>query len=48
MKVGDKIEYKKGILGTLIKIEGVYGLFKFEHGQFVFNLNKIARETVIK
>ena len=48
MKVGDKIKFQKGILGTIIKIDGTYGLIKFNHGQFVFNLNKIQTERVIK
>lgn len=47
MKVGDKIKFTKGILGTLVKIEGTYGLIKFNHGQFVFNLNGIKKERVI-
>ena len=47
MKVGDKIKFTKGILGTLIKIEGTYGLIKFSHGQFVYNLSKINNKRVI-
>lgn len=47
MKVGDKIKFQKGILGTLIKIEGTYGLIKFNHGQFVYNLNAIKKERII-
>jgi len=48
MKVGDKIKFDRGVLGTIIKIEGTYGLIKFNHGQFVFNLNKILDERVIR
>lgn len=33
-----KINYR-GHIGELIKKEGNFGLFKFEFGQFVFNLN---------
>lgn len=47
MKVGDKIKFQKGILGTLIKIEGTYGLIKFNHGQFVYNLSAIKKERII-
>lgn len=28
-------------IGTLIKKQGAYGLFKFKSGQFVFNLNNL-------
>ena len=34
IKIGNNI-------GTLIKKQGTYGLFKFEFGQFVFNLNSL-------
>jgi preprotein translocase subunit YajC len=47
MKVGDKIKFTKGILGTIIKIEGTYGLIKFKHGQFVYNLSAIKKERII-
>lgn len=48
MKLGDKIKFSKGVLGPIIKIEGTYGLIKFKHGQFVFNLSQIKEERVIK
>lgn len=28
-------------IGTLVKKEGIYGLFEFEFGKFVFNLYKV-------
>lgn len=35
-----KIIVSKNI-GTLIKKEGIYGLFEFEFGKYVFNLHKV-------
>ncbi len=33
--------------GKLIKKEGSYGLFKFAHGQFVFNINSITEKETL-
>ena len=46
MKVGTKIKVNTGV-GTIIKIEGNYGLIKFKSGQFVFNLSKIESKNII-
>jgi hypothetical protein len=48
MKVGDKIYFTKNTVGTIIKTEGSYGLIKFNHGQFVFNLSKIDLKKIVK
>jgi len=47
MEIGTKIKVNKSI-GTLIKIEGSYGLIKFEFGQFCFNLNGITPKQIVK
>jgi len=36
-----KINNKEGVL---IKRKGHYGLFKFEQGKFVFNINSITKK----
>ena len=48
MEVGGGITFTKGVIGIITKIEGTYGLIKFKHGQFVFNLNAIKKERYIK
>jgi len=34
-------------IGTIIKTQGTYGLIKFEHGQYVYNLNSFKQEDFI-
>ena len=43
MEIGFKYKFNDGLIGTLIKKDKNFGLFKFEDGsQFVFNLNKLT------
>ena len=43
MEIGTKYKFSNNSIGTLIKKDKNYGLFKFEDGsQFVFNLNKLT------
>ena len=43
MEIGTKYKFSNTSIGTLIKKDKNYGLFRFEDGsQFVFNLNKLT------
>ena len=39
MKVVDRVEARKGMVGTILKMDKHLALIKFDKGRFVFNVN---------
>ena len=47
MEIGTKIKINKGLIETLVKKEGVLGLFKSKKYQIVRKINSITRKEIL-